>query len=256
MSGAFQTSREIFDSPIWKNVTEFRIFFLIYGKAIFAEEGYRVSDDLHLQRGQWLRSTRKLQDDLEFIENRQVKKYSTATINRCIKSLVASHRLCTKTHELGTVFTVVNYEVYQGFGGHKKDNLEQDLEHSRNSDETVTKQYRNNNKNVKKEKNVKKVKEEVIKDIYAEKVSLSISEYEKLIIKYGNEESAKWGIEKLSIYKCSKKTNYTSDYHVLIGWVFDDFEKKKLIVLKGGQQNAKPRGIHSGSDNEYDRLSL
>lgn len=161
MSGAFQTSREIFDNPIWKNITEFRIFFLIYGKAIFAEEGYRVSDDLHLERGQWLRSTRKIQDDLEFIENRQVKKYSTATINRCIKSLVTSQRLCTKMHELGTVYTVVNYEMYQGFGGYRKDNLEQNLEQSRNSSETVAKQTRNNNKKENKVIKDNKVKKEI-----------------------------------------------------------------------------------------------
>jgi hypothetical protein len=151
MNGSFQTSRELFQNPIWKNIVEFRLFFLIYGSAVFSEQGVRVSDDLVLHRGQWLRSTRKLQEDLQYIENRQVKKYSTATINRCIKSLVKMQRLCTKTHELGTVFTVVNYELYQGFGSTQKQNLEHNLEQSRNSDETVTKQSRNNNKNVNKD---------------------------------------------------------------------------------------------------------
>lgn len=49
--GAFQTSRELFENPIWQNIVEFRLFFLIYGKAVFAEEGVKVSDDLTLQRG-------------------------------------------------------------------------------------------------------------------------------------------------------------------------------------------------------------
>jgi hypothetical protein len=244
MSGAFQTSREIFENPIWKNIVDFRLFFLIYGQAVFADEGYRVSEDLHLERGQWCRSLRNLQKDLEYVENRQIKTYSLSVLNRCIKRAVDSQRLCTRIHELGTVFTVVNYEQYQGFANYKNGNLERNLEQSGNSGGTVEEQSGNNNKNVKKEKNAKKVKEEVIKDIYAEKVYLSITEYEKLIIKYGNEDNAKWGIEKLSIYKCSKRTNYTSDYHVLIGWVFDDFEKRKLIVVNGGQFKGKPSAIN------------
>lgn len=143
--GAFLTSRELFGNPIWKNIVEFRLFFLIYGNAVFSEEGVRIAENLILQRGQWLRSTRKIQDDLEFIENRQVKKYSTSTINRCIKSLQRMQRICTKEHELGTVFTVLNYEQYQGFGNYKNSNLEHNLEHSRNSDRTVTEQSQNNN---------------------------------------------------------------------------------------------------------------
>lgn len=146
--GAFQTSRELFENPIWQNIVEFRLFFLIYGKAVFAEEGVKVADDLILQRGEWLRSTRKLQEDLKYIENRQVKMYSTATINRMIHRLVRLQRICTKEHELGTVFTVLNYEQYQGFGGYRNMELGTQLG-------TETKQKRNNNKNVKKEKNLK-----------------------------------------------------------------------------------------------------
>lgn len=161
MSGAFQTSREIFDSPIWKNIVDFRLFFLIYGQAVFSDEGVRLADDLILQRGQWCRSTRKIQEDLTYIENRQIKKYSTSVISRCIKRLVDLQMVCTKTHELGTVFTVVNYEKYQGFEAYRKDNLERNLEQSGNSSGTVGEQSGNNNKNVKKDNNDNKVKKEV-----------------------------------------------------------------------------------------------
>jgi hypothetical protein len=161
LAGAFQTSREIFENPIWKNIVEFRLFFLIYGNAVFSEEGYRVSDDLILQRGEWLRSTRKLQDDLTYIENRQVKTYSTSVLHRAIVSLVKAQRICTRKHELGTVFTVVNYDVYQGFIGYKKENLERNLEQHQNSVGTVLEQSGNNNKNVNKDKKDKKDKENI-----------------------------------------------------------------------------------------------
>ncbi|MDN4069241.1 hypothetical protein QYF50_15420 [Paenibacillus vini] len=151
MSGAFQTSREIFSNPIWKNVVEFRLFFLIYGKAAFSD-GVRIADDLILRRGEWCRSTRKLQEDLQYIENRQVKTYSTSVINRCIKKLERSQRIRTRSHELGTVFTVVNYEMYQGFGSKDTGDLERNLEQSGNGVGTVGEQSGNNNNNSKKSK--------------------------------------------------------------------------------------------------------
>lgn len=164
MGGAFQTSREIFDNPIWKNIVEFRLFFLIYGNAVFSDEGVRLADDLVLQRGEWCRSTRKIQEDLTYIENRQVKTYSTSVINRCIKKLEQSQRICTRIHDLGTVFTVLNYEQYQGFSNYGLGNLERNLEHSGNSVGTVEEQSGNNNKKVKNEKNAKNEKK-VNKDI-------------------------------------------------------------------------------------------
>lgn len=157
MSGSFQTSRDIFANPIWKNIVEFRLFFLIYGNAVFSDEGVRLADDLILKRGEWCRSTRKIQEDLTYIENRQVKTYSTSVINRCIKKLEQSQRICTRLHELGTVFTVLNYEQYQGFGVMKKQNLEQNLEQCWNSSGTVEEQSGNNNKNVNNDKKVNKV---------------------------------------------------------------------------------------------------
>ncbi|WDV94202.1 hypothetical protein [Brevibacillus parabrevis] len=164
--GAFLTSREVFKNPIWKSIVEFRLFFLIYGNAVFSDEGVRVADDLILQRGQWLRSTRKLQEDLKFIENRQVKTYSVSTINRTIKKLVDMQRICTKQHQLGTVFTVLNYEQYQGFDSYKKTELGTELG-------TVTEQPRNNNKNVKKDK----------KEIYTPQFDEFWSEYPRKVSK-------------------------------------------------------------------------
>jgi predicted phage replisome organizer len=100
----------------------------------------------------------------------------------------------------------------------------------------------------------KKIKKEIkikdIKTLYAEQVSLTDDEHSKLIEKYGTDE-IKWALERLSNYKCSKGVKYKSDYHVLIGWVFDDFEKKKLTVVKGAlplERNEQgSTGIHGKS---------
>ncbi len=146
MAGAFQTTRDIFEHPIWQNIVEFRLFFLLYGKAAFVD-GVRVGDVI-LERGQWVRSIRNLQSDLEYVENRAIKKYSLSTIHRAIESLVRESRILSKPCELGTLFEVVNYAKYQDLGNYKFDN--------ENAERTQREQRQNNNKNTNKTNNTLK----------------------------------------------------------------------------------------------------
>jgi hypothetical protein len=146
MVGAFLTSREIFQSNIWENPVEFRLFFFIYGNAVFSEEGTQQGG-IHIQRGQFLRSYRNLQKDLEYVENRSVKQYSLSRIKRAVDKLVKENRVKVEDTELGTLFTVINYQVYQGFETYKNSNLERKW----NGDGTETEQGWNNNKKEKKD---------------------------------------------------------------------------------------------------------
>ena len=157
--GAFQTSREIFENPIWQDVIKFRLFFFIVGNAIFAEEGAR-SGGVHLKRGQYLRSYRNLSSDLEYLDNRSLKKYSISVIKKKVDQLVKENRVEIEETELGTLFTVVNCDMYQGFDHYKGGNREQ----RENSARTERERSENNNNNGNK---VKKVKND-IKDYTAE----------------------------------------------------------------------------------------
>lgn len=150
--GAFQTSREIFENPIWSDVVKFRIFFYIYGNAVFAKEGADIAG-IHLQRGQYLRSYRNLQNDLAYMEKRAFKTYSLGTIKNKIDQLVKENRIQIETTDYGTLFTVVNYEEYQGFERYANGLSEQQM----NSNRTVSEQYVNNNKNDKNDKNDKNI---------------------------------------------------------------------------------------------------
>lgn len=147
MGGAFQTSREIFNNPIWQDVIKFRLFFYIVGNAVFSEEGVKQGNIL-IKRGQYLRSYRNLAADLEYLENRSLKRYSISVIKKKIDQLVMEKRLKVEETELGTLFTVVNYAVYQSFDHYKTHNREQ----SENGARTVREQSENNNNNVKKVK--------------------------------------------------------------------------------------------------------
>jgi hypothetical protein len=58
-----------------------------------------------------------------------------------------------------------------------------------------------------------------------ETVSLTIEDMQKIEERFG--ESSKWAIETLHNYKMAKGATYKSDYHVLIGWVYEKFLKEK-----------------------------
>jgi hypothetical protein len=141
LGGAFQTSRDIFNHEIWQDVIKFRLFFFIVGNAVFSQEGLKIGSVL-VKRGQYLRSFRNLAEDLKYIDNRQVKEYSVSVISKKINQLVKEERLEIETTELGTLFTVVNYDRYQV------------LDNYMTEPRTVREQSENNNK---KDKNVKNI---------------------------------------------------------------------------------------------------
>ena len=140
--GAFQTSREIFENPIWADVVKFRIFFYIYGNAVFANDGTTVAG-IHLKRGQYLRSYRNLQKDLAYVEKRAFKQYSLSTIKGKVDQLVKENRIQIESTDYGTLFTVINYEEYQGFDSYRNSFSEQQT----NGNRTVSERQPNNNNN-------------------------------------------------------------------------------------------------------------
>uniref|UniRef100_UPI001CC7B37D hypothetical protein n=1 Tax=Paucilactobacillus kaifaensis TaxID=2559921 RepID=UPI001CC7B37D len=154
VGGAFQTSREIFESTIWEDIIKFRIFFYIYGNAVFAKEGTDVAG-IHLKRGQYLRSYRNLQKDLSYIEKRHQKVYSLHTIRKKIEQLVKEKRVEIESNDMGTLFTVVKYDEYQGFDRYKKQmSATASATPTATASEHQLPQQVNNNKNVKNVKNV------------------------------------------------------------------------------------------------------
>jgi hypothetical protein len=153
-NGAFLMSREIFDNPIWSDPLKFRLFFFIVGNAVFSDDGVNYSG-IQVKRGQFLRSLRNLQDDLTYREGRgnAIKKPPLETLRRKIKELEKEGRITTKSTEYGTLFTVVNYDKYQGFDHYKSGEMGQQWD----SDESASGQRWDNNNNVNNDNNVNNV---------------------------------------------------------------------------------------------------
>lgn len=234
MAGAFIISRDIFENAIWQNNTEFRLFFLIVGKAIFAEEGQRVGQ-IYLKKGQWLRSYRNLQSDLEYIENHAVKKPSLSTIKKLIDKLVRDERVTVEQTELGTLFTVCNYCKYQDFEHYKKATKNTAKNNAKNRERTESEQIANNNNNG---ENVDKEK-----TVYGEFVFLTEEEYGRLQKDFTDD--LPWMIDRLNQYLGQSKKNrtrYDSHNHVLRGWVKDRLEEEKA------KQPQQKKGAKIGAD--------
>src|SRR5690625_731490 len=92
--GWFKVHREMFESDIWADVTTFRLFIFLIGQASH-EDDYRHRGMI-LNKGQWVRSYRKLADDLSYKEGRGFKKYSLSTIKSCVNKLVNAERISVK----------------------------------------------------------------------------------------------------------------------------------------------------------------
>ena len=122
MTGAFLISRCMFDKPMWQNIMQFRLFFYLVGHAVYLPQGVKVGNIL-VKRGQILRSYRNLQKDLAYKENHTIKTYSLAQLKRAVSYLCSLRACDVFVTELGTLFTIVNYEQYQDFKHYKKKGL-------------------------------------------------------------------------------------------------------------------------------------
>jgi hypothetical protein len=110
----------------------------------------------------------------------------------------------------------------------------------------------NGNRNKEEKKKEKKgvgKKEKTIaeKKPYADNVIMTEVEYEKLITKYGEQDTL-WMINKLNSYKNSKGKKYKSDYSAILTWVVDsmlEFNTKRLKIIQGNGNNLKgPEAIN------------
>lgn len=91
------------------------------------------------------------------------------------------------------------------------------------SDARKGKEKKGNKKEI---KDIKKEKTEEPKHTYAEYVTMTEKQFNKLIDKHGR-QAVDWMIEKLDNHKGAKGTKYKSDYHAILNWVVSAYEKEK-----------------------------
>lgn len=147
MQGWIKLHRGILDHELWYDVTTFRLFLYLLLNATH-KDGVKKAG-IELKRGQFIRSYRKIAQDLAYKEGRGVKEYSIKTISKCVKKLIDAGTITVEETKQGTLFTIVNYTKYQG----DRELDEETGNESGNEAGTNRKRSGNNNKNGKNDKN-------------------------------------------------------------------------------------------------------
>ena len=116
----------------------------------------------------------------------------------------------------------------------------------------------NENKNINKilikdnKKRGSKGKKEEEKIHFAEFVSMTNVEYEKLVNTYGKDFTNQC-ISKLDNYKGASGKTYKSDYRAICGWVIDEIKKKGNTQTKGGINDFKEFWEEAKKEDEQKR---
>lgn len=153
MQGWFKLHRELFDSDIWHDANTFRLFVYLIAQASH-QDGIKTKGRT-LKRGQYIRSYRKLADDLAYKEGRGFKTLSLSTIKKCVNKLVDAERVNVEETELGTLFTIVNYAKYQDSEDSKKESANAEKQELRTNSERTTNELRTNSEQEQELKNLR-----------------------------------------------------------------------------------------------------
>lgn len=143
--------------------------------------------------------------------------------------------LTDQSTESGRLITVVNWALYQSNEIELTDQLT-GYQQTANRPLTATK----------KDKNIR-IKEKELKVRYAEFVSMTEIEYQKLITEHGEMAVTKF-IEILNLYKGSSGKKYLSDYMAILKWVIDRYKEEQA---KGTKPAAVPQKTNY-KQREYD----
>lgn len=114
LEGWIKLHRKITEHEIWADVTTFRLFMFLLLKSTYKNYEHK---GLKLKPGQFVRSYAKLAEDLTYYERNARKKVPKSTISNSIKKLVKHGMIAVNETEVGTMFTILNYQYYQGFEG-------------------------------------------------------------------------------------------------------------------------------------------
>lgn len=227
----FKMYRGLFDSDLWHDVTTFRLFMLLIGRATH-QDGVQIAG-VDLKKGQYLRSYRKLAEDLAYKEGRGKKEYSTNTIKRCIDKLIKSERVSKVETEQGTLFTVLNYAQYQELTTTKKETING----SKNEVRTFRERSGNNNKkaiNASNASNASKDIKSSRKRVYDESSTfhqIAVYFYEQIKTNNPNHKQPNFQTWSDDVRKMMELDERTEDQvRYLMRWVQqDDFEMANVL---------------------------
>lgn len=209
-------------NPVWQDPDLFRLWMYCLMKASHKERKVLVDkQEVQLEPGQFVTGRFSLHQ--EFNQGIPPRKQTKdTTLWSWLKKLENMGNLDIKSFNKYSVISILQWAEYQETLTTESQQIDSKV--------TTESQQIDTNKNVNNVKNDKNVNK---KNKYADYVSMTQSEYQKLVSEYGELQTRKM-IKVLDNYKGSKGKTYKSDYRAILSWVADKVTKE--------QPQQQPRG--------------
>ncbi|TYR72601.1 DNA helicase [Rossellomorea vietnamensis] len=104
MTGWIKFNRSMIDSPIWGSPFTLRLLLLLSCRALQKE--FMYVEEVKVLRGQYLRSYSRLAEDLQYVENGNLKIPSKNMIRLSVERLRKYGLISTEETKIGTLFTL------------------------------------------------------------------------------------------------------------------------------------------------------
>ena len=169
-----------------------------------------------IKRGQTITSLRQIAEAVKWIEHGAERIPSPKTIREILNVLQNLEMVARESNTKGTVITVLNYDIYQGWEddeGNTEETLREHVGPTNNND---------NNDNNEKKKN---------KRHYAKFVAMKEVEHSKLVEEFGEKLTAE-KIEDLNNWKGGKGKKTKDDYLTIRAWIRKDIKQKEAEQRK------------------------
>lgn len=226
-NGYFLMAKKVMGNEIWsKPAWWFKVWVYVIGNVAFKDHG-------RFKRGQGLFTCKKIHADCHLAQ----EGVKPETAENWIRTGRRWGQITTQKTTRGIIITVVNYDKYQNAIGYKNG--------TENRTESMTQTESEPPKDRMIQKEVKKKEE---KNKYAEFVTMTKDEHDKLITKCGIERTERI-ITILNNYKGANGKNYKSDYLAILNWVVD--KERTEYETKLTHENAYGKPI---TRKEYDEI--
>lgn len=110
--GYIKVARQLLESAIWSQPHLLRLWIYLLLSVRWDETPIKKGN-VTINRGQVLKSYRRIADENEWLENRAVKHWSTSQVKRMLEQLELRSMCALRVTELGTLITVLNFNDYQ-----------------------------------------------------------------------------------------------------------------------------------------------
>ncbi|MGF2616352.1 DNA helicase [Rossellomorea vietnamensis] len=105
MTGWIKFNRSTIESPIWGSPFTLRLLLLLSCRALQKE--FMYVEEVKVHRGQYLRSYSRLAEDLQYVENGNLRIPSKNTIKLSVDRLRKYGLISTEETKIGTLFTLL-----------------------------------------------------------------------------------------------------------------------------------------------------